>query len=177
MRDRASERWAVAIALVVTLLLATMVARAESPASLSERAVLFLASRPGGRWRVQRERVWIHRLVTLTEVAAQTHGLRPELLLALSFREASWKARVTGRIGEHGLLQIAPTVMRRMAPGEDPYDPAVNLRVGASILALWKDDCGGDEARWVASYGHGRCADPRSADRQVVRWADRIAGP
>jgi soluble lytic murein transglycosylase len=124
----------------------------------------------------------------VAEAAAREAGVPVDLLLALVSAESSGRDRATSGAGAVGLAQLMPPTARAMAariPGMDPedldlFDPAVNLRLGAAVLAEELRAFGGDAALALAAYHRGpaapaawRRADPGADGLRVVR--DRAA--
>lgn len=60
-----------------------------------------------------------------------------EAALAVSYCESSWRPWATGRAGEIGLFQLHPAYHAWRWAGEDPYEPAVNVRVAYDV---WRDN-------------------------------------
>ena len=57
------------------ILLTATIAQADEAPSLADRAIAFMASRPGGNHRVRREERWFRELATIVE--SETASDRP----------------------------------------------------------------------------------------------------
>jgi soluble lytic murein transglycosylase-like protein len=84
--------------------------------------------------------------------AAAACGLDPALVAALATAESCGDPRAVSPRGARGLLQVMPF---HFAPGEDPFDPETNLRVGVGILCRLLREAGGDLPRALAAYNGG----------------------
>jgi soluble lytic murein transglycosylase-like protein len=99
--------------------------------------------------------------------AASEAGVPLDLLLALVASESSGRPTATSSAGCLGLTQLMPSTARGMAArmkGLDPesldlFDPDVNLRIGAAVLADELRTFGQDPALALAAYHRGP-ADP-----------------
>lgn len=107
--------------------------------------------------------------------AAGRHGLDPELVRAVIFRESRFDPRARGRSGEIGLMQVLPSgaaaewarVLKRPRPSErDLFDVKVNLEVGcwylARALRRWRSYDRGVELA-LAQYNAG--------ESRAQKWA------
>lgn len=68
----------------------------------------------------------------LIEQAAKEQGIDPDTLEAIMMLESSGDAKAQSSAGAMGLMQVMPFHFRA---GEDPWDPATNIRVGARVFA------------------------------------------
>lgn len=104
----------------------------------------------------------------------------PALLVALAFRESSWRPDAVGPRGELGLLQVHG----RALGGTDrsaAVQPATNVELGARWLDTAAQRC--RDAGWRAGRGFAErvlstyaglgCSPSRGA-RLVLRWGDRL---
>lgn len=107
--------------------------------------------------------------------AAGRHGLDPELVRAVIFRESRFNPRARGSSGEIGLMQVLPSgaaaewarVLKRPRPSErDLFDVNVNLEVGcwylARALRRWRSYDRGVELA-LAQYNAG--------ESRAQKWA------
>lgn len=78
----------------------------------------------------------------LIEEAARKHGIEPELLKAVVWRESQFQPNRTGKSGERGLMQVGELAaqdwvrihkIETFVP-EDLYSPFTNLEVGSWYL-------------------------------------------
>lgn len=106
--------------------------------------------------------------------AAAEAGVPLDLLLALVATESSGRPGATSSAGAMGLTQLLPSTARGMAArtrdldpdGLDLLDPAVNLRLGAAVLADELRTFDQDAALALAAYQRGS-ADPAAWRRGV----------
>lgn len=187
MRDKASERWALAICVVVGLLLTSIAVRG-SPDSLADRALDFVQDQPDGHYRLTRMartcggQEWIREtLVPLVEqYTAGAEWPTPEIVLAKSYWESRWCPRAVGAAEDHGLLQVIPRHARRyMERGERDADllrPDVNLRVAIARLRDDYEACGHDAGRALSRYAVAQCVRPGWREKVVLGWAEQLGG-
>ena len=90
-------------------------------------------------------------------------GLDPVLVAALITAESCGDHRAVSPQGARGLMQVMPF---HFAPGEDPFDPDTNLRVGIGILCRLLREADGDIPRALAAYNGG----PRLLRRTPSAW-------
>lgn len=113
------------------------------------------------------------------DAAARESGVDGSLLRALVAVESGGRPEALSSKGARGLLQVIPATARaeaeRLGLGalddDDLYQPAVNLRIGASYLARLLARYGGDEAFALAAYNAGPTAVRRWRGRQPQRPA------
>jgi hypothetical protein len=107
-------------------------------------------------------------------------GRCPSLILALAFRESSWRPDVVGRRGPLGLMQVHGRATEGKARRE-VLDPETNVRLGARWLdrcaALCREDHARDAPgfaeRVLSAYTGLGCVRSRGA-RMTLAWTDRI---
>ncbi len=107
--------------------------------------------------------------------AARRHGLDPELVRALIFRESRFNARARGSAGEIGLMQVLPSgaaaewarVAKRARPsGRELFGVELNLEIGCWYLAR-------AIRRW-SGYDHGlelALGQYNAGERRAKAWA------
>lgn len=108
------------------------------------------------------------------DAAAGESGVDGALLRALVAAESGGRPDAVSAKGARGLLQVIPATARaeaeRLGLGtlddEALYEPALNLRIGASYLARLLTRYDGDEAFALAAYNAGPTA--------VNRWRRRL---
>lgn len=76
---------------------------------------------------------WVHS-------AAKMYGIEPKYLLAMIAKESSFKPKVRSRHGAIGLMQVMPLWGYSR---EELSDYRRNIMQGTSILASYRDSCGG----------------------------------
>ena len=140
-------------------------------------AALFLAmgAHPAGLIDTDEEiRLRTESWRPLASRAAAEAGVPLDLLLALVATESSGRDGATSGSGAMGLTQLMPPTARGAAarlPGLDPdaldyYEPALNLRLGASVLGGELRDFGEDAALALAAYHRGS-GEPAAWQREM----------
>lgn len=104
--------------------------------------------------------------------AARSNDLDPILYAVLLEQESHWDPRARSRVGAYGLPQLHPAY----------WPPSVfktrwqQLYQGATILATYRDKCGGSW-RAVAAYRSGKCSTVGPATTRVFqnhhKWTAR----
>jgi soluble lytic murein transglycosylase-like protein len=101
--------------------------------------------------------------IIVEEAQAVQPEIDPFLMVAIIYRESSFRPGVAGKRGEVGLMQIFPygALVRTINMGvtkEDLGDPRTNVRVGVSHLLFWQNECGPDDMSvWLSAYNSGKC--------------------
>src|SRR6185436_13190547 len=98
-------------------------------------------------------------LQALVEAQARELGVDPDMVMKIIMAESAGDPRAVGRLtksGEHaqGLMQLMPANQKKYGV-TDPFDPAQNVRAGAS---LWKDvlaQHNGDVRKALVDYNGG----------------------
>jgi soluble lytic murein transglycosylase-like protein len=114
-----------------------------------------------------------------TIIVEETLAVQPEVdpfvVTAIIFRESSFRAKVEGKRGEVGLMQILPRgTLTRSITKADLKDARPNIRVGVGHLRYWQEECGADDMEvWLSAYNSGRCK-RNSYGRRVRRLYCRI---
>jgi len=92
----------------------------------------------------------------LTE--ADRHAISPILLLAVMAVESSFDRYAVSVAGARGLMQVLPAAHPQLIAGAtDLSDPAINVRIGSTILRRYLDESGGDlDAALLRYSGGGR---------------------
>jgi soluble lytic murein transglycosylase-like protein len=98
------------------------------------------------------------RIITEESQAIQPE-VDPFLVVAIVFRESSFRPRVKGKRGEVGLMQILPRgTLTRSITKDDLTNVRANIRVGVGHLRYWRETCGhGDMDLWLSAYNAGKC--------------------
>lgn len=97
------------------------------------------------------------------ESSAREFGLDRSLWLALVRQESAFNPKARSRAGAVGMTQLMPGTARRLSrkvlrkkfQKAFLYDPAVNVRLGASYLRSLLDEFDNDKLMAVASYNAG----------------------
>jgi soluble lytic murein transglycosylase-like protein len=101
--------------------------------------------------------------IIVEEAQAVQPEIDPFLVVAIIYRESSFRPNVSGKRGEVGLMQIFPygALMRTINKGvtrDDLKDARTNVHVGVSHLLFWQNECGADDmAVWLSAYNSGKC--------------------
>jgi soluble lytic murein transglycosylase-like protein len=94
------------------------------------------------------------RLAGMIASAAAEAGVDPALFDALVAAESSYDPNARSRAGALGLSQLMPDTAASLGV-QNPFDPAQNLRGGATYLAQMLDRFGGDPQMALAAYNAG----------------------
>lgn len=121
---------------------------------------------------------------------ANRFGLDKPLLAALILKESNYNPRAVSRAGAMGLTQVMPATFKGLinrAPeledlrsNPDPFDPHVNICVGAAYLAGAMANYGGDWTAALISYNGGDGAARRylaARDSSVLVTETRLYAP
>lgn len=108
----------------------------------------------------------------LVDETALTVGLDSELLHAVIHVESGYDARAVSPQGAVGLMQLMPETARRYRV-RNAFDPAQNLRGGASYLRDLVELFGNDLPLALAAYNAGEHAVIRNGYR-VPRWKETM---
>jgi soluble lytic murein transglycosylase-like protein len=94
----------------------------------------------------------VRRWEGLIRQAAASCNLDPALVAALVAAESCGDHRAISPKGAMGLLQVMPY---HFAAGDDPFDPADNLRVGVGVFCRLLGEANGDLPQALAAYNGG----------------------
>ncbi|NPT44228.1 transglycosylase SLT domain-containing protein [Paraburkholderia sp. 1N] len=91
-------------------------------------------------------------------IEADRHAISPVLLLAVMSVESSFDRHAVSNAGARGLMQVLPAAHPQLiADTTDLSDPAINVRIGTTILRGYLDESGGDlDAALLRYSGGGR---------------------
>ena len=106
--------------------------------------------------------------IIVEESEAVQPKMDPFLVVAIAFKESSFRAKVKGARGEVGLMQILPkgALTRTIAKQPKLLDVRSNIRVGIGHLTYWRKKCGEDKTDvWISAYNAGRCTKTDYAKR------------
>jgi soluble lytic murein transglycosylase-like protein len=97
--------------------------------------------------------------IIVEESQAVQPPIDPFLVVAIIFKESSFRANVKGARGEVGLMQIMPHgTLTRSITKESMTDVRANIRVGIGHLHYWQERCGPDDMDlWLSAYNAGKC--------------------
>lgn len=104
---------------------------------------------------------------------AKAKGLDPRFLLAIMKQESSFQTRAKSPAAARGLLQLVLDTAVRYSKeagypnlsGDDLYDPATNVAIGAAYIAALRQEFGGLYEGIAASYNGG--------EDNALRWLAR----
>lgn len=104
--------------------------------------------------------------------AGQAHGLSPQLILAVIWKESSGIASAKGSAGEIGLMQIKEVAAEDAGFNSAPWDPGANIFVGAAFLALQIRRMGGDVYEGLRAYNQGETGARRDPSKGAAYARD-----
>jgi soluble lytic murein transglycosylase-like protein len=90
----------------------------------------------------------------IIERSAAAARVAPSLVAAVAQIESGFDPNATSRTGAAGIMQLMPQTARSLGV-TDPYDPAANIRGGATYLRELLDRFSGDVRLAVAAYNAG----------------------
>lgn len=127
-------------------------------------ALVWMAEMSGRLERLIPDPFYRVRLLGVIHAEAIRQHLDPQLVLALIEVESSFERRAVSVSGARGLMQVMPFWTGIIGePGDDLFNPAVNIRYGCEILRHYLDRFGGDLEQALAAYngsiGHRRYPD------------------
>ncbi|MFL9869414.1 lytic transglycosylase domain-containing protein [Paraburkholderia fungorum] len=104
-------------------------------------------------------------------IEADRHAISPVLLLAVMSVESSFDRHAVSNAGARGLMQVLPAAHPQLiADTTDLSDPAINVRIGTTILRGYLDESGGDLDAALLRYSGGG----RGYARRVVLRMQRL---
>ena len=112
----------------------------------------------GGRYHIDMKR-WISDIRAGIDFLTVQPEIDPFLVVAIIFRESSFRRKVKGKRGEIGLMQVMPRgTLTRSITKDDLTDVRANVRVGVGHLHYWQEECGSDDmVLWLSAYNAGKC--------------------
>jgi soluble lytic murein transglycosylase-like protein len=112
-------------------------------------------------------------VIAQTVLSAATHyDVSPLLLLAVIATESNFDRRAVSAVGAQGLMQILPAAHPRLIAGvRDLSDPAINVRIGSSILRDYIDAADGDLEAALSRYSGGAKGYARRVVLRMRRFA------
>ncbi|MFM0341252.1 lytic transglycosylase domain-containing protein [Paraburkholderia fungorum] len=111
------------------------------------------------------------RIARAVLIEADRHAISPVLLLAVMSVESSFDRYAVSIAGARGLMQILPAAHPQLIAGvTDLSDPAINVRIGSTILRSYLDASGGDLQAALLRYSGGG----RGYARRVVLRMQRF---
>lgn len=103
----------------------------------------------------------------------------PLLVVALIHREGNWNHKAKSGKGDFGLMQVrAKAHPRYRSRPQLLLDPRVNISVGVSILAYWREyhqkNCSKTKHPWWSHYQHGVRVRNNGSGMRVKRLWDQL---
>jgi len=121
-------------------------------------ATAILSLMPQWKSETKQEKAEEYAQVIVEESQAVQPEIDPFLVVAIIFRESSFRRKVKGKRGEVGLMQVMPRgTLTRSITTDDLTDVRANVRVGVGHLRYWQQECGGDMELWLSAYNAGKC--------------------
>jgi soluble lytic murein transglycosylase len=179
IRGRRLAAWAIAVWLPVLLSPAQLAGDEFKLRAATEFQVLKVRS-VLGQQRSSLSEAELDQLARSIVEASERHGLDATLLLAIIHVESRFDPRAISQKGAKGLMQIRPVAVAALVederipllpPNTDLKDPLINVRLGASYLALLQEMFG-DLRLSLAAYNQGPTrVRSRVAAREKISFA------
>jgi soluble lytic murein transglycosylase-like protein len=119
-----------------------------------------------------KERAKTYAGIIVEECQAVRPRIDPFLIVAIAFKESSFRAKIKGKRGEVGLMQILPksALTRSITNGQTKRKKLLevrsNIRVGIGHLHYWQQKCGVEKMDvWISAYNSGKCRRSKYAKR------------
>ncbi|WP_241024282.1 lytic transglycosylase domain-containing protein [Burkholderia sp. Ac-20365] len=111
----------------------------------------------------------------LTE--ANRYSMSPVLLLSVMAVESGFDPRAVSTLGARGLMQVLPAAHpRAFSNVKELDDPAINVRIGSSILRGYLDAEGGDVDAALWRYSGGGKGYARRVAVHMRRFSEVLGG-
>lgn len=115
------------------------------------------------------------RIADAVLAEAHRHAVSPVLLLAVMSIESSFDRHAVSGAGARGLMQIMPSAHPQLiAHAKDLSDPAVNVRIGTTILRDYLDAADGDLDAALYRYSGGGRGYARRVMSQMQNFNARL---
>lgn len=106
----------------------------------------------------------------------QTHGLQPELILAIIAIESTFRERAVSPVGARGLMQVMaryhPQKVKAIGGADALFDPRKNIHTGSQILVDYLDLSQGDLRQALLRYNGSLGTRSRYADKVLRVYND-----
>lgn len=121
------------------------------------QALLAAGDRDPRVWRLAYPRAFPEAV----RAATHEHAVEPALVWAIMRQESAFAPFAVSTSNAQGLMQVIPSTWTWLAelldePPADPFDPAANVRYGATYLAWLLDLFDGDTDLVIPSYNRGQ---------------------
>jgi soluble lytic murein transglycosylase-like protein len=115
------------------------------------------------------------RIADAVLAEAHRHAISPVLLLAVMSIESSFDRHAVSGAGARGLMQVMPSAHPQLiAHAKDLSDPAVNVRIGTTILRDYLDAADGDLDAALFRYSGGGRGYARRVMSQMQNFNARL---
>jgi soluble lytic murein transglycosylase-like protein len=115
-----------------------------------------------------KDRAEDYAAIIVEECEAVQPKIDPFLVVAIAYKESSFRAKIKGKRGEVGLMQVLPNgaLTRTISKQPQLLDVRSNIRVGIGHLNYWQNKCGEKKMDvWISAYNAGRCTKTDYAKR------------
>jgi len=120
-------------------------------------AMAILSLLPTWRNDDGRARAQEYAKVIVEESLAVQPEMDPYLVVAVIFKESSFRRKVMGQKGEYGLMQILPGTFTKGMNKKELLNLRTNVRMGVGQLHHWRMTCDGEQDVWVSAFNSGQC--------------------
>lgn len=107
---------------------------------------------------------------------SQTHGLQPELILAVIAVESTFRERAVSPVGARGLMQVMaryhPKKVKEIGGPDGLFDARKNIHTGSKILVNCLDDSKGNLRNALLRYNGSLGTKSRYADKVLRVYND-----
>jgi len=112
-------------------------------------------------------------------VAAMEHGVDVGLIAGIIYVESSFRKDAVSRAGARGLMQVMPSVGRRLSCG-DLFDPDINIACGITVLKRFLERYDHDLIFGLSAYNAGfRIPNEARSNNTLprnIRYVERVLG-
>lgn len=115
-----------------------------------------------------KDRAETYASIIVEESEAVQPKMDPFIVVAVAFKESSFREKIKGKRGEVGLMQVLPrgALTRTITKQPQLMDVRSNIRVGIGHLNYWQKKCGENNVDvWISAYNLGRCTKTDYAKR------------
>lgn len=122
-------------------------------------AAAILSLMPQWKSETKQDKADEYAQIIVEESQAVQPEIDPFLVVAIIFRESSFRRKVKGKRGEVGLMQVMPRgTLTRTITKQDLTDARANIRAGVGHLRYWQDECDSEDMElWLSAYNAGKC--------------------